>query len=144
MADVKQIAEFLAKVPLYKGLRRRQLEGLAKTMVEQDYEAGRDIVTQGESGVGLFIIVSGRADVEHVRTDGTKTVVNTLGPTDFFGELALLTEGPRTASVVAKEPTSCLVLTRWNFLAVLKDDAEMAISILEELAWRFRTAMAVL
>ena len=144
MADVNQIADFLAKVPLYKGLRRRQLVSLAKTMVEQDYEAGQDIVTQGESGVGLFIIVSGQADVIHVRADGAKTVVNALGPTDFFGELALLTEGPRTASVVAQEDTHCLVLTRWNFLAVLKGDAEMAISILEELAWRFRTAMAVL
>lgn len=144
MADVNQVADFLAKVPLYKGLRRRQLEGLAKTMVEQDYAAGQDIVTQGESGVGLFIIVSGSADVVHVRTDGSKAVVNTLGPTDFFGELALLTEGPRTASVVAQEATTCLVLTRWNFLAVLKGDAEMAIAILEELAWRFHTAMAVL
>ena len=144
MADINQIADFIAKVPLYKGLRRRQLEGLAKTMVERDYAAGQDIVTQGESGVGLFIIVTGTADVVHVHTDGSKAVMNTFGPTDYFGELALLTEGPRTASVVAKEPTSCLVLTRWNFLAVLKDDAEMAISILEELAWRFRTAMAVL
>ena len=144
MADVNQIADFLAKVPLYKALRRRQLEGLAKTMVEQDYAAGQDIVTQGESGVGLFIIVTGTADVVHVRTDGSKTVVNTFGPTDYFGELALLTEGPRTASVVAQEPTSCLVLTRWNFLAVLKGDAEMSISILEELALRFRTAMAVM
>ena len=144
MADVNQIADFIAKVPLYKGLRRRQLEGLARTMVEQDYAAGQDIVTQGESGVGLFIIVTGTADVVHVRTDGSKTVVNTFGPTDYFGELALLTEGPRTASVVAQEPTSCLVLTRWNFLAVLKGDAEMSISILEELALRFRTAMAVM
>ena len=144
MADSNPIADFLARVPLYKGLRRRQLEGLAKTMVEQDYDAGQDIVTQGESGIGLFIIVSGKADVVHVRTDGTKVVVNALGPTDFFGELALLTEGPRTASVVATEATQCLVLTRWNFLAALKGDADMAIAILEELARRFRTAMAVM
>jgi CRP-like cAMP-binding protein len=144
MADIKQITDFLAQVPLYKGVRRRQLESLAKTMVEHDYEAGEDIVTQGENGVGLFIIVSGRADAVHVRTDGSKAIVNTFGPTDFFGELALLAEGPRTASVVAQETTKCLVLTRWNFLAVLKEDAEMAIAILEELAWRFRAAMAVM
>jgi CRP/FNR family transcriptional regulator len=144
MADMKQIANFLAQVPLYKGVKRRQLESLAKTMVEQEYEAGEDIVTQGENGVGLFIIVSGRADAVHVRTDGSKAIVNTFGPTDFFGELALLAEGPRTASVVAQEATTCLVLTRWNFLAVLREDVEMAIAILEELAWRFRAAMAVL
>jgi CRP-like cAMP-binding protein len=144
MADVKQVAEFLAKVPLFRGLRKRQLESLAKTMVTHDYEAGQDIVTQGESGVGLFVVVSGQAEVVHIRTDGSKAVVNTFGSTDFFGELALLAEGPRTASVVAQEATSCLVLTRWNFLAVLKNDAEMAISILEEMAWRFRTALSVL
>jgi CRP/FNR family cyclic AMP-dependent transcriptional regulator len=144
MPSVKETADFLAKVPLFQELKGRQLESLAKTMVSQDYEADQDIVIQGESGVGLFIIVSGGADVVHVRADGTKTVVNVLDPTDFFGELALLTEGPRTASVIATEPTQCLVLTRWNFLAVLKSDADMAISILEELAWRFRTALTVL
>jgi CRP-like cAMP-binding protein len=94
--------------------------------------------------VGLFVIVSGEAEVVHVRTDGTKAIVNVLGETDYFGELALLAEGPRTASVVTTQPTECLVLTRWNFLATLKNDAEMAVSILEEMAWRFRTALEVL
>jgi CRP-like cAMP-binding protein len=142
--DVKQIATFLARVPLFKELKARQLESLAQTMVTHDYKAGEDIVTQGESGVGLFVIASGEAEVVHVRSDGTKAVVNVLGETDYFGELALLTEGPRTASVVATQATQCLVLTRWNFLAVLKRDAEMAVSILEEMAWRFRTALEVL
>ena len=144
MSEVKETAEFLAKVPLFKGLKARQLESLAKTMVTHEYAPGQDIVTQGEGGVGLFVIVSGEADVVHVRMDGTKAVVNVLGSTDYFGELALLAEGPRTASVIAKAPTECLVLTRWNFLAVLKRDADMAISILEEMAWRFRTALEVL
>ena len=142
--DVKEIATFLAKVPLFKELKARQLESLAQTMVTHDYKAGEDIVTQGESGVGLFVIASGEAEVVHVRSDGTKAVVNVLGDTDYFGELALLTEGPRTASVIATQATQCLVLTRWNFLAVLKRDAEMAVSILEEMAWRFRTALEVL
>jgi CRP-like cAMP-binding protein len=142
--DVEEIAKFLTKVPLFKELRGRQLESLALTMVPHDYEAGQDIVTQGESGVGLFVIASGEAEVVHVRMDGTKAVVNVLGETDYFGELALLTEGPRTASVIATQPVQCLVLTRWNFLATLKGDAEMAISILEEMAWRFRTALEVL
>jgi CRP-like cAMP-binding protein len=141
---VKEIAAFLAKVPLFKELNGRQLESLAQTMVSQDYQRGQDIVTQGESGVGLFVIASGEAEVIHVRTDGTRAVVNVLGETDYFGELALLTEGPRTASVIATQPTQCLVLTRWNFLAALKGDADMAVSILEEMAWRFRTALEVL
>jgi CRP-like cAMP-binding protein len=142
--EAKEMAGFLARVPLFKELRARQIERLAQQMVSHDYEVGADIVTQGESGVGLFVIVSGEAEVIHTRMDGLRSVVNVLGETDYFGELALLTEGARTASVVAIEPTQCLVLTRWNFLATLKGDAEMAVSILEEMAWRFRTALEVL
>jgi CRP/FNR family transcriptional regulator len=67
-----------------------------------------------------------------------------VGPTDFFGELTLLDDGLRTASVIATDETECLILTRWNFLAVLKEDADMAVVILEELAKRFRLALDVL
>ena len=68
--------------------------------------------------------------------------VNTFGPTDFFGELALLDDGLRTASVKAVESTRCLVLTRWDFLAALREaDVEMSIVILQELAKRFRRAL---
>ena len=144
MPDLKETAKFMTKVPLFKGLKKRQIEGLAKVAHPDTYEAGREIVTQGKSGVGLFIVVSGYADVIHMGHDGEKTTVNTFGPTDFFGELALLSEGPRTATVIAAETTEVLVLTRWNFLGVLRSDAEMAITILEELAWRFRVALNVL
>ena len=71
-------------------------------------------------------------------------MVNTFGPIDFFGELALLDDGLRTASVVATEVTQCLALTRWDFRAVLKEDVDMAITILEEMAQRFRMALDVL
>jgi CRP-like cAMP-binding protein len=144
MADVKQVADFLEKVPLFKSLKRSQLEGLARVARPDTFAAGQEIVTQGKGGVGLFILVSGQAEVIRVRSDGTRAVVNLFQSTDYFGELALLAEGPRTASVVATEETECLVLTRWNFLGVLRRDADMAVSILEELAWRFRTALEVL
>ena len=76
-------------------------------------EAGQAIVTQGLGGEGFFVVVSGRAEAIRQRADGAKLVVNTFGPTDFFGELALLDDGLRTATVVTTEPTKCLVLTRW-------------------------------
>jgi CRP-like cAMP-binding protein len=143
MSDPKEIPTFLAKVPLFRGLKKRQLEKIANQFVPREYDAGKAIVTQGEGGEGFFIIVKGGAEVirEHHET---KTVVNTLGATDFFGELTLLDDGLRTASVIATEVTDCLILTRWNFLAVLKEDADMAIVILEELARRFRMALDVL
>ncbi len=72
---------------------------------------------------------------------GAKQVVNTFGPTDFFGELSLLDEEPRTASVIATEPTQCLILTQLDFLSALREDADIPIAVLKELAKRFRRVM---
>ena len=144
MPSEKEIVQFLARVPMFQNLNARQVQKLSLRFVQRKYDTGADIVTQGKGGAGLFVIVSGAAEVIRVRTDGTKVVLNTFGPTDFFGELAVLDDAPRTASVVCTEETECLVLTRWNFLGVLRRDADMAVSILEELAWRFRTALEVL
>ena len=144
MADVKKTVDFLNRVPLFRGLKQRQLERLAEKFVPREYTAGEAIVTQGKGGEGFFVIESGKAEAIRERADGTRVVVNTFGPTDFFGELALLDDGLRTASVVAIEATRCLALTRWDFRAVLKEDVDMAIVILEELAKRFRLALDVL
>ncbi len=142
MSDLKQTIDFLQVVPLFHGLNNRQLEHLAKRMVEREYAARQPIVTQGQGGEGFFVIVSGKAEAFRQRPDAEDLVVNTFGPNDFFGELALLDDGLRTASVVASEPTSCLVLTRWDFLSVLREtDVEMSIIILQELARRFRRAL---
>ena len=144
MADAKETVGFLNRVPLFRGLKKRQLERLAKRFVQRKYARGEAIVTQDKGGEGFFVVVSGQAEAIRERADGTRVVVNTFGPTDFFGELALLDEGPRTASVVTTEVTECLVLTRWDFLGVLQEDVDMAITILEELARRFRMALDVL
>jgi CRP-like cAMP-binding protein len=142
MNNLKQTVGFLQNVPLFENLNDRQLEHLAKRMVERKYEAGQPIVTQGRGGEGFFVIVSGQAEAARERSDGEKITVNKFGPTDFFGELALLDDGLRTASVVATEPTQCLVLTRWDFMSALREsDVEMAIVILEQLAKRFRRAL---
>jgi CRP-like cAMP-binding protein len=144
MADVKETVGFLAGVPMFRGLKKRQLERLARRFIPRKYAAGQDIVTQDKGGEGFFIIVSGKAEAIRERTDGTRVVVNTFGPREFFGEMALLDDGLRTASVVATEATECLALTRWDFHGVLKEDVDMAITILEELAKRFRRALDVL
>jgi CRP-like cAMP-binding protein len=144
MASIKEIVAFLQRVPLLQGLNNRQLERLAKRFVERDYPSGRIIVTQGQGGEGFFIVEAGRAEAVREKSDGTKVVVNQFGPGDFFGELALLDDGLRTATVTATEGTKCLVLTRWDFLGTLKEDAEMAVEVLQELARRFRIALDTL
>jgi CRP-like cAMP-binding protein len=141
MNDLKQTVGFLQKVPLFHGLNNRHLELLAKRMVDRQYSAGQPIVTQGHGGEGFFVVVSGKAEAFRERAGGEKVTVNTFGPTDFFGELALLDDGLRTASVIASEPTNCLALTRWDFLSALREDSEMSVLILQELAKRFRRAL---
>ena len=142
MASADQKKSFLSKVPLFQGLKDRQLLRLADRMVERNYAAGDLIVKQGQGGEGFYVLISGKADATRERADGEKVQVNTFGPTDYFGELALLDEdGIRTASITAVEPTTCLVLTRWDFLATLRQDADMAVEILQEMARRFRIAL---
>jgi CRP/FNR family transcriptional regulator, cyclic AMP receptor protein len=142
MSDLKQTIGFLQNVPLFQSLNNRQLELLAKRMIERDYAGEQPIVTQDQAGEGFFVIVSGKAQAFRQRSEGEKVLVNTFGPTDFFGELALLDDGLRTASVIATEPTKCIILTRWDFLGALREsDPEMAIVILQQLAKRFRRAL---
>ena len=144
MSASQEIAGVLAKVPLFHGLSSRQIQGLAQTVTRRTYAAGDAIVSQGKGGIGLYVILSGGAKATHTRADGEAVVVNTFGPTDFFGELAMLNDEPRTASVVATAETECLVLTRWEFLGKLKTDPDMSVVILQELAKRFQKALGVL
>ncbi len=141
MANEERIVEIIGKVPLFENLKRRQLQNLARIFVERTCDEGEVIVPQGRDGYGFFVIASGAAKAVRQRSDGSEAVVNTFGPSDFFGELALLDNGPRTASVIATEPTHCLILPRENFLGALRRDGDLAVEILVELAKRFRTAL---
>lgn len=135
---------FLHNVPLFQSLSKKQLEQLASWLIRREFPAGKAIVEQGKGGEGFFVIVSGKAEATRERADGSKVVVNNFGPTDYFGELALLDDGIRTATVMATENTTCLVLVRWDFLAKLETDADMAVKILQELARRFRQTLDTL
>jgi CRP/FNR family transcriptional regulator, cyclic AMP receptor protein len=141
MSNLKETVTFLEKVSFFGGLKKRQLENLAKRMVSRSYRKGDPIVVQGQGGEGFFIVTSGKAEAIRRRADGDNLVVNEFSTGDFFGELALLDDGPRTATITATEETTCLVLVRWDFLSLLREDADMAVEILLELARRFRTTL---
>ncbi len=141
MSNLKETVTFLEKVSFFGGLKKRQLENLAKRMVNRSYRKGDPIVVQGQGGEGFFIVTSGKAEAVRRRADGDNLVVNEFSMGDFFGELALLDDGPRTATITATEETTCLVLVRWDFLSLLREDADMAVEILLELARRFRTTL---
>jgi CRP/FNR family transcriptional regulator, cyclic AMP receptor protein len=141
MANLQDTVKFLYNVPIFHSLNKGQLERLAKRFVERNYPNGAEIVTQGQGGEGFFIVYSGKVDVIRERSDGVKVVVNQMAVGDFLGELALLDNGLRTATAITTEETRCLVLIRWDFISLLREDPDMAVSILEELAKRFRQAL---
>ncbi len=133
------ITDIIGRIPLFHGLSKRQKKQLATRFVSRSYKAGENMVTQGKGGAGMFTILSGHAQAVLEAADGGQTVVNSFGPGDFFGEIALLDEGPRTASVVATEDTTVLILSAPEFRAVMAHDAEMGLVISQELARRIRT-----
>ncbi len=138
------MVNFLVKIPLFHGLSDRQQKQLENRFITRQYKSGETIVVQGKGGAGLFVIVSGCADAVLESMDGDKTVVNTFEATDFFGEIALLDDGPRTASVIAKEDTVCNVLSREDFIASMKEDADLGVVISTELAKRLRRTVSVM
>ncbi len=144
MAKPDDMVNFLVTIPLFHGLNNKQLKLLANRFVPRSYEAGKNIVTQGKGGEGMFVMISGRAEAVVESSDGTKNTVNEFVSRDFFGEVAMLDDGPRTASVIATEETECLVLTRSDFIALMQNDAEMAIEITVALAKRLRRTASMM
>ena len=136
---VQQVAEFIHKVPLFEELDDRSLTAIVNAVVEQSYAPGQEIVREGDTGVGAFIIRSGRCEVLQ-RRGGEQVRLGELGPGDFFGEMALLDEFPRSATVRAIEPTTCLGLTRWHFRGILESHPQIALAILPVLTKRLRNA----
>jgi CRP/FNR family transcriptional regulator, cyclic AMP receptor protein len=126
-----ELHEQLASVPLLAGLQpnvRRRLADIAK---RRTYDADQAIVREGETGTALYIILSGHARVEQ---DG-KTL-GELRAGDFFGELALIEEHRRTATVVATESTDCVLYPAWEFTSLLAEHPEVAVPIMRELITR--------
>ena len=90
MAKTEDLIAFLAQVPLFQGLKNRHLKQIADRFAPRTFQPDQAIVTQGQIGFGMFMVTSGQAEAVLEHPDGTKTVVNTFGPTDFFGEVALI------------------------------------------------------
>jgi CRP-like cAMP-binding protein len=128
----------LQAVPIFQPLHPNELEELARSLKERLYEPGAVIVKQGDPGVGFFLIVEGAVEVTH---DGHR--IRDLGRGEFFGELALMEERARTATVTAKERTRCLQLVRWDFRALLKQHPDMAVKVMEVVVRRLRDHPAI-
>ncbi|MFN2545373.1 MAG: cyclic nucleotide-binding domain-containing protein [Actinomycetota bacterium] len=129
----RRSTDLLARVPLFQGLSKRHLKAVAGIASEEHFDEKASIAKEGERGDEFYVIVAGQAKV--VRRGRT---VASLMPGDFFGEIALLDGGPRTASVIAETPLDVMVLSRKPFHAVLERDPPVVLKMLEELAARLR------
>lgn len=132
MADV---VDAIQNVPLFAGLQRKELERVADNLSVRTFSDGEAIATEGESGVGFFVIESGTATV----SQGGETI-RTLGPGDYFGEIALIDKGPRSATVIADGELRCHGMTAWEFRPLVQTHPEIAWPLLEALAARLRQA----
>lgn len=135
---IEEITEFLGKVPMFRELKSGQLKKLAQRARVRDYAEGEAIVEQGSEGIGLYIMARGTAEVKRIHADGETRHIDTLERFAFFGELSLLDDAPRSASVIATSEVKTVVLSKLDFLDELEDEAQMAIVVLKQLAHRFR------
>lgn len=128
------VANSLAKVPIFSECSKRELAIIARASKEVLHKEGTVIAREGERGVGLFLILEGQCVV----TIGGKTKAK-LGPGDFFGEVALLDGGPRTATVTALSPVKLIGITGWVFRGLLMEHPSIALKTLEAVAGRLRS-----
>jgi CRP/FNR family cyclic AMP-dependent transcriptional regulator len=123
--------ELLKRAPLFSGCSKSELRALASTADELDLREGTVVTREGRPGREFFVLISGTADV----TKNDKRIAE-LGPGDWFGEIALLTNAPRTATVTATSPVDVLVITDRRFRDVVETMPSIALKILSSLGER--------
>jgi CRP/FNR family cyclic AMP-dependent transcriptional regulator len=127
--------ELLQRVPLFADFDRGDLERIARTFKERTFDAGSTVVGEGKTGAGFFVIESGEATVSAHGDERSK-----LGPGDHFGEIALIDDGARSATVTADSDLHCWGLTSWEFRPLVESNASIAWKLLETMAKRLRSA----
>ena len=121
----------LARVPLFAGLSKKELSQVAAIADELDFRAGKELIREGGAGREFFILLEGSAEVTR---GGKKLATRTAG--DFFGEIALVCDRPRVATVTTVEPSVALVITERNFKRLVKQSPDMALKVLQAVGER--------
>lgn len=136
MDSLTERTQALKKMPLLASLPHGELELLARRLTVESYEPGESIIKQGASGSSAYFILTGRCEVRRGAGKGKR--VAWLGPGDFFGELAIVSPAPRSATVVVEKPTVVLVLTGYEFRSALTSSKPMALQLVTALARRLQ------
>jgi CRP-like cAMP-binding protein len=127
--------EILQRVPLFTDLGRKEVEQVANSMKERNFDQGETLTVEGRGGVGFFVIEEGEARVSVQDRERGK-----LGPGDYFGEIALITEGARTATITAETPVRAWGMTMWDFRPLVEGNAQLSWKMLQAMAKQLHAA----
>lgn len=137
------VEETLQQVPLFQELQPKQIRSLARWATSRTYSPGQVIVAEGQTGLGLYCIQSGLVKVTKQTVHGEREI-RTMGPEESFGEISLLDDKPRSATVTAVEPTTTILLDKSQFIAEIRTYPEIALAILPTIVGWLRDADAVI
>jgi len=141
MKEFVMYEDTLARIDLFNGLDKKELQALARSCQERKYSAGSTLIKQGDTGVGLYIITHGTVRIMHASTaGGPEEELDTQGAGTVLGEMALLDDLPRSATVVAVDDVTALLLPVWEFRSALRSYPDIAIKLLSVLSRRYRKA----
>ncbi|HZR41778.1 MAG TPA: cyclic nucleotide-binding domain-containing protein [Ktedonobacteraceae bacterium] len=135
----------LARVDLFSGLRKKELQEVASCCRENTYRPGSVLISQGEKGLGLFILTKGTVRITRANSpDGAEQVLGTVEAGNIFGEMALLDDQPRSATVTAVDEVTALVVPFWDFRIILRrllrSDPDVGLELMAVLSRRLRKA----
>jgi CRP/FNR family transcriptional regulator, cyclic AMP receptor protein len=131
---------FLRRVPLFQSLNEAQLDVLSTGSLRRNYPRGRTIVAEGEPSQSLYILLSGRAKVQRSDSEGKEVILAVIGPGEFFGEMSLIDDAPRSASVITLESSDFMAINKDNFKAMLLQNTDIGMQIMRGLVRRLREA----
>lgn len=138
MSTPRTVEDVFGAVPLFKRLTGRQRARLARRATTRRYQPGDVIIREGDTGMALYVILSGAAQVTRGSGGGRAIPLAELGPSGFFGEMGLIDDMVRSATITATAETECALLARWDFQRELADDPQIAVALLPVLLERIR------
>jgi CRP/FNR family cyclic AMP-dependent transcriptional regulator len=131
---------FLRRVPLFAGLTEAQIDLLSVGSQRRSFPRGKTIVAEGEVSQTLFIMLSGRAKVQRSDSEGKEVILAVIGAGEFFGEMSLIDDEPRSASVITLESCELLSIRKESFLAILNQSTDICLAVMRGMVRRLRSA----
>jgi len=127
------VIDMLERSPLWSGIGKQDFKAIVKIAKQHEFESGETIVKKGEEGTGFYLVLDGAVEI---RSNGN--TISRLGPGQFFGEMSVVDAQPRSADVVAVEPSRVLFLSAWSFKSLISERPRIAVKMLQEFVRRLR------